>query len=121
MLRKSLAFLTAAGLLACLTLTAPADDKKEDKKEDKKPQADGGLIIIDAKGKENKIKTWEIVKGTRRLGWLAPPPEKKPDEDKKDDKDKGGPAPPRRPARLAAPQGPEALVFRDLNASNWVK
>jgi len=112
MYRKCLALLTAGGLLACLSLAAPADDKKDDKKEDKKPQADGGLVIIDAKGKENKIKSWEILKGTRRLAWLAPP-EKKPEGE-----EDGGKAPPRRPAKVS-PRGPEALAFRDLNASNW--
>src|SRR3954447_7456572 len=57
----------------------PDDKKPDDKKpDDKKPEA-GTIVIIDAKGKENKLKGWEIVAGTRRLGWLAPP-EKEPEE-----------------------------------------
>src|SRR4051812_43659865 len=97
---KNLAMLLTPALLV-LALTAFADDKKpddkkpdvkkpEDKKpddkkpddkkpDDKKPEA-GVIVIIDSKGKENKVKTWEIVGGTRRLGWLAPPlPEEKPE------------------------------------------
>jgi hypothetical protein len=100
----------AVALLPC----AGADDRKEDKKDDKKPEAKEGIVIIDARGKENKIKNWEIVAGTRRLGWLAPPlPEEKPEG--KDDPD----APPKRPLRPAAPRGPEALVFRDENSTVW--
>ena len=122
---KNLGLLLIPGLLA-LALTAVADDKKPDEKkaddkkpdvkkpDDKKPEAEAGvLIVIDSKGKENRIKSWQIVTGTRRLGWLAPL-EKEPEE-KPNDKDK--PAPPK-----AAPvaRGPEALSFRDENSTGFV-
>jgi hypothetical protein len=64
-----------------------------------KPAVPGTLVIIDAAGKEQKLKAWKFTAGTRRLGWLAPA-EKAP----AGEKDK---APPRKP-----PAGPEALELR---------
>src|SRR5262245_11307629 len=100
---------------------ADEKDRKEDKKEDKKDEPKEGIIIIDSRGKENKIKSWEIIAGTRRLGWLAPPePEKKP-QDRPEDKENPD-APPRgKPVRVAPPaqRGPEALAFRDENSTVW--
>lgn len=113
MVRQLFAAGCVGALLSWLCLAAPADDKKDDKKAD----ADG-LIIVDSKGKENKIKSYEILKGTRRLGWLAPPaPEKKPE-----DKD-GDPAAPKKPPLRTAPalQGPEALVFQEQKPVHWAK
>jgi len=97
--------LLATLLAAALGLPASADDKKEEKKDDKKPV----LIIVDAKGKENKVTGWQIVEGTRPLAWLAP--DRKPDDEKED--------PNVKPARV--PQGPEGLVFRDESAPNFRK
>jgi hypothetical protein len=89
-------------LAAVAALAAPADDSK------KKPEA--GLIIIDAKGKEHKLTSWQFIAGTRRLSWLAPaePEKKEPDKEPK----KEGPG--KQPARpTPKAQGPQALVFRD--------
>lgn len=94
----------------------PEDKKPDDKKpDDTKPAAEAGtLIIIDAKGKEIKIKGWQIVAGTKRMSWLAPaePEDKNP----KDKDDSAAPPPARKPA---APRGPEALIFRDENSTVW--
>jgi hypothetical protein len=57
-----------ASLLLIVALTvfaATAEDKP-------KPAEPGILIIIDAAGKEQKLKTWKFTEGVRRLGWLAP-------------------------------------------------
>lgn len=119
--------LTIPLALFLLVLAAPAEDKKpEDKKpEDKKPEdkkpddtkpaAEAGtLIIVDAKGKEMKIKGWQIVAGTKRMSWLAPaePEDKNP-------KDKDDSAEPPATRKPAAPRGPEALIFRDENSTVW--
>jgi len=96
----------SAGLFAALGVTVTADDKET---------LSGGLVIIDAKGKEQKLKTWEFTEGTRRLTWLAPQKDKDPD--KKDGEkpgDRGGRAPVK-----PKPEGPEALVFRDENSTDW--
>src|SRR4051812_23499444 len=45
------------------------------------PAEPGTLVVIDAAGKEQKIKAWKFTAGVRALGWLAtraandPPPE----------------------------------------------
>src|SRR5262245_51503308 len=115
-LRKHLGWMILPALL--LTLCAFAEDKKPDDKkpDEKKPEEKKteGLIVVDSKGKENKITGWTIVTGTRRLGWLTPPekePEEKPNE--KDD-----PAPKKALPRPVA-RGPEALAFRDDNSTNF--
>jgi hypothetical protein len=36
-----------------------------------KPAEEGTLVVVDAAGKEQKLKTWKFSAGTRRLGWLA--------------------------------------------------
>jgi hypothetical protein len=66
------------------------------------------LILVDANGKEPKLKSWKFVAGTRRLAWLAPaaPPK---DKDEKPDK----PQPVER--------GPEAVEFRDENSTNLIE
>jgi hypothetical protein len=97
--------LLATLLAAAVCLPASADDKKEEKKDDKKP----ALIIVDAKGKENKVTGWQFVEGIRPLAWLAP--DRKPEDEKED--------PNVKPAR--APQGPEGLVFRDEASPNLRK
>jgi hypothetical protein len=102
------AFLSA-GLLAVLSMASAADDKET-------PAT--GLLLVDAKGKEQKLKTWEFTEGTRRLGWLVATKvkesQKKDDEDKVDDRRRRPPAKPRA-------EGPEALVFRDENSTDWQK
>jgi hypothetical protein len=76
--------LLLAGCAALLSLcTAWADDAP-------KPADEGTLVVVDAAGKEQKLKTWKFSAGTRRLSWLA---EKVPDEKGK------------------AATGPEALEF----------
>lgn len=76
-----------AGLAAALGLGAAiADDAS-------KPADEGTLIVIDAAGKEQKLKAWKFSAGTRRLTWLADG--KAPDAKAKD----------------ASPAGPEALEF----------
>jgi hypothetical protein len=94
-------------LTPALVLAAAADDKDPPKKPDPKPADPGSLVVIDAAGKEQKLKAWKFVAGTRRLGWLAPAaPEEKPDP-KKPPKKEGEQE---HPAR--APAGPEALEVR---------
>jgi hypothetical protein len=56
--------LLAAGLL----LAAPAARGTGDKNE-------GTLTVVDAKGKEYKLKDWRFVDGTRNLNWLPGNPE----------------------------------------------
>src|ERR1700738_5097195 len=69
--------------------------------------APGTLVVIDAAGKEQKLKTWIYVAGTRRLAWLAPA-EKEPETKDKDKPDKDKPD----KEKPAKPAGPEALEFR---------
>jgi hypothetical protein len=87
-----------AGGLAVLILgrAAGADDAP-------KP-AEGELVVIDAAGKEQKLKAWRFVAGTRHLSWLAPaaPPAK-------DEK-----------APHKVETGPEALEFRAEDSTNFV-
>jgi hypothetical protein len=79
--------LLLAGLAAALGLgVAGADDAP-------RPVDEGTLVVVDAAGKEQKLKSWKFSAGTRRLGWLADG--KAPDGKGKD----------------AAPAGPEALEF----------
>ncbi len=81
---------------------------------DKEPPAKtaepGTLVVLDAAGKEQKLKTWRFAAGTRRLGWLAPPraPEPKKDADRD-----------RRNAET--PAGPEALEFRPDTEIHFVE
>ncbi|MGE3804953.1 MAG: hypothetical protein AB7K24_09805 [Gemmataceae bacterium] len=67
------------------------------------PKKEAALVIVDAAGKENKIKDYKILAGTRRLSWLVPAP-------KVDPKDKTKPLP---------PAGPEALEFREDNSTTF--
>jgi hypothetical protein len=70
-------------LLALLVLALAAGALTGD--EETKPAPAGSLVVIDARGKEQKVTKYSFTDGTRRLGWLA------------EGKDKG----------------PEALVIRD--------
>src|SRR5438105_4660273 len=96
--------LLAVLLLAGLGLAVLADEAP-------KPPEAGTLVLIDAGGKEQKLKAWKFTAGIQRLSWLAPPvkEEDKPAKDKAVDNDKTDK---RRPARPAA-VGPEALVVRE--------
>src|SRR5262245_56968449 len=110
---KTFATLLTPALLALLSLPATGDDKKPDENKA------GEIIILDAKGKENKLKNWQIVAGTRRLGWLAQDDKDRPnDKEKPADKDEPA-APPRKPPLRPAPRGPEALVVRDDNSTAY--
>jgi hypothetical protein len=94
-------------LAPTLALAAAADDKEPAKKADPKPADAGALVVLDAAGKEQKLKTWKFSAGTRRLGWLAPhQAEEKPDPKKPPRKDGEEDRPEKVPA------GPEALEVR---------
>ncbi len=71
---------------------------------DPPPPASASLVIVDANGKEQKLKAWKFVAGTRPLGWLAPAAPPKGKEEK--------PQP--------ANAGPEAIAFRDEHSTGLV-
>jgi hypothetical protein len=93
--RKHLLLGLAAGpcLAAFLGLGLAADPA---------PPAEGTLVVIDNTGKEQKLKSWTFVTGTRHLGWLAPA-----DKEPKDGE------------KPKVPAGPEALEFRDENSTGF--
>jgi hypothetical protein len=84
---------TLTALLLAAAAAGPAADPA-------KP-AEGTLVVTDAAGKEQKLTAWHFVSGTRRLGWLAP-------------------AAPAEGAKKA-PEGPEALEFRDDKSTTFVE
>ena len=84
-------------ILGCATLLAA----------DTPPVA--ALVVVDAAGKEQKLKTWKFVTGTRRLGWLAPAAPARPKEDKPGDKPDEKTPPPE--------VGPVAIEFRDEHST----
>jgi hypothetical protein len=69
------------------------------------------LVVVDANGKEQKLKTWKFVAGTRHLGWLAPDA---PPKDKDDKPSRPGEKP------HAADTGPLAVEFRDEHSTTLV-
>jgi hypothetical protein len=79
------------------------------------PPASSNLVVVDAAGKEQKIKSWKFVAGTRPLGWLAPTTPAGGKEDKPADK-------PARPGNKPqqAESGPVAIEFRDENSTTLV-
>lgn len=88
------------------------------------PAEPGTLVVIDAGGKEQKLKAWKLVNGTRPLTWLAPAVPKENPE-KKDSKE-GAPsrkvavgAEDEKPGVKKAPVGPEALAFREENSTDY--
>src|SRR5687767_13811827 len=96
-------------VLAVLAAVVLGADEKPAAPADEKPAAPptGSLVIVDARGKEQTIKGWKFLQGTRRLSWLAPAPKEpdaRPDTEKPKD---GGDRP--RPAARPQPRGPEAL------------
>jgi hypothetical protein len=90
--------LLAAALLVFSTwiIAAPEDPKK--------PPESKVLIVVDAAGKEQKIRSWKFTAGTKRLAWLAPA-SKSPPKESDDSKPAEKPKP--------TPAGPEALVIRE--------
>jgi len=79
---------------------------------DPQPVEAGTLVVTDNAGKEQKLKSWTLVAGTRHLSWLADPAPVKPD--KEEDK-----APAKRGARPKPVTGPEALEFREENSTDF--
>jgi len=106
--RILLPLLGAALGAALLTCSVTADEPKK---------ADAPVVIIvDANGKEHKVKGWKITAGTRRLGGLAPADDKEPmPKDPPPQPPKGGKAPPKKGA-----VGPEALAFREDDSTTFV-
>jgi hypothetical protein len=99
--------LPRAALLLTLAAAAalPADEPS--------PMPGPPLVVIDAAGKEVKLKSYSFTAGIVRLSWLAedgeaPPPEK----DKKGKPKKG--------AGKLLKEGPEALVLRDADKINFL-
>jgi hypothetical protein len=75
--------------------------------EDKPKPADAAtLFILDAAGKEQKLKTWKFGEGVRRLNWLAPAKK----AEVKEDADKDKKIAPK--TKRGAAAGPEALAVR---------
>jgi hypothetical protein len=104
---KRIATVAGAGLAAVLLWGAAraADAPKP---------AEGELVVVDAAGKEQKLKAWEFVAGTRRLSWLAPAaPAKEGAGEPKEGEE------PKERRRAKAPAGPEALEFREENSTDF--
>ncbi len=78
------------------------------------PSPGGELVLTDAAGKEQKLKSWKFAVGTRHLTWLAPPA---PAEKKESAPEKPNSRKVRPIARPAV--GPEALVFRQEKSTTW--
>jgi hypothetical protein len=95
----------------CAALVAFADDKSAEKP----------IVIVDSNGKEQKLKSYTFVVGTRHLGFLAPAeaPKDKPEEKKSGDKPETKPSKPIKPGK--ATSGPEALEFRDEDSTTFVE
>jgi hypothetical protein len=76
--------------------------------------AEGVLIVIDSAGKEQQLKSWKFLAGTRHLSWLAPAAaEEKPGaKDEAPRKGKGVVTP-------RVPTGPETLELREDNSTTF--
>jgi hypothetical protein len=90
-----LGVLAGAGILGCVAAFLCAAD------EPPKAAEPGTLLVIDPAGKEQKLKSWTWVAGTRHLAFLAPA-----DKEPEPPKDKA-------PKDKPKPVGPEALEFRE--------
>ncbi len=108
-LRKAGPVLALFALLAAFCTVPAADSPKETPR-------NGVLVIIDAAGKEQKVKAWKFSVGTRHLTWLAPESKEKPAPEPKD-KAPAGKAPVAKPR---AAVGPESLEFRDEHSTTFV-
>ncbi len=86
-------------VLGCATVLA-ADPPKET----------SALVVVDGAGKEQKLKAWKFVAGTRHLGWLAPATPPRPKAEKPADK-------PVEEKPVPADAGPEAIEFRDEHST----
>src|SRR5438128_1743779 len=73
------------------------------------PVPEGTLVVVDAAGKEQKLKAWKFVAGTRHLSWLATPVPAKECDDKE----------PAKGDKPKPPAGPEALEFREENSTTF--
>jgi hypothetical protein len=95
----------------CAALAVLADDKPAEKP----------IVIVDSNGKEQKLKSYTFVVGTRHLGFLAPAeaPKDVPEEKKPGDKPETKPTKPTKPGK--ATTGPEALEFRDEDSTTFVE
>jgi hypothetical protein len=87
-------------LIAALTVVVAAAEDKP------KPAEAGELVVLDAAGKEQKLKTWKFTEGVRRLGWLASAKAAEAGDDAAKDKK----AAPKGTRQTTA--GPEALAIR---------
>jgi hypothetical protein len=85
-----------------------------------KPAEPGTLVVIDAAGKEQKLKTWKFAVGTRRLSWLTPAAPAKDDADK-DGKVQDKTKAPADKGKKPTATGPEALEFREENSTKFVE
>lgn len=81
-----------------------------------RPAPAEALVVIDSAGKEQAVKAWKFVLGTRRLSWLAPAALVAPPAEVKD-KTPGAGAKAKLPA---LPVGPEALEMRDEKSTDFV-
>lgn len=83
------------------------------------------LTLVDAAGKEHKLKSWQITQGVRHLTWLAPAEAVKPAEPPEPEgKPEDRPEPVGRGAKpVPKPQavGPLALEVRELDSTSYVK
>jgi hypothetical protein len=110
-IRHSFGALLGAGLLGFVVFGfSLADDPP-------KVAEAGTLLVLDPAGKEQKLKTWTYVAGTRHLVWLAPA-DKEPESPKDKDaatKDKSAKDKPKPAA------GPEVLEFREETSTVYAE
>ena len=100
-------------LLSGATFSSAQDEPKAKPKEEPKAASGNVMTILDAKGNERKLTKWKFLEGTRELTWLAPKAAPKNGEEKKEGEDKQpAPAPEK-------PKGPDALIFREKNSTNF--
>src|SRR5262245_35468750 len=81
-----------------------------------KEQDAGTLLVVDAGGREHKLKNWRFVSGTRKLSWLAAPEagEKNDKGDKNDTGGQGEKGPGcEKSQKVDNARGPEALEFTE--------
>ncbi len=108
--------LVAIPALALAVSAADKEPAKEPTKEPAKGAEPGALVVVDAAGKEQKLKTWKFTAGVRRLGWLAPPRAPEPKKEPAQDRDAV------RPGRAPqTPAGPEALEIRPDTEIHFVE